>query len=139
MICGPPELLEAAALIHGAAYRDSVLAHAQKRGDQLCIEQAKLKRIRKAHGIAAAKPEPATLPQRLRSLAAALLRWCRNGFALTPARLYRRRSAICARCPHWNPANRATSPIATCALCGCATALKLRLPTERCPATPPRW
>ena len=49
-------MLDAAAQIHGEAYRESVLAHAEKRGDEVCIEEHKLERIRKAHGITTPKP-----------------------------------------------------------------------------------
>jgi hypothetical protein len=56
MICAPSSMLDAAAMVHGAAYRDSVLAHSEKRGDELCIEEVKLASIRKAHGIVSPRP-----------------------------------------------------------------------------------
>lgn len=44
---------------------------------------------------------------------------------------YRGRLEICGACEHWTGS--------ACRLCGCATAAKLRLATERCPDDPPRW
>lgn len=56
MICAPSSMLDAAAKIHGEAYRESVLAHGEVRGDEVCIEVEKLERIRRSYGVNAPKP-----------------------------------------------------------------------------------
>jgi len=55
MICAPSSMLDAAAKIHGDAYRESVLAHGEVRGDEVCIDAEKLERIRRSYGVNAPK------------------------------------------------------------------------------------
>jgi len=62
--------------------------------------------------------------------------WWRAGRPIATRLLYLRRRAICARCPHWLGRKFGSGK---CDICGCATAIKLRMGSERCPDHPPRW
>ena len=140
MICAQSSALDAhGATRHGPEYRAAILqSAAPSEPGTVCIEEAQLAAIRSRFGLPAAPSTdlaPATLPQRVRSLAAALLRWVRNGCPISPARLYLQRRLICARCPYYI-AGRLLR-FGTCSKCGCIAALKLRLASERCPES--RW
>lgn len=141
MICAPASILDAPEVaLHGPEYRAAILKSAAvSEAGTICIEEAELADIRSLYVLPPTPRSAPSLPQRARSLAAALLRWLRSGCPLTTEHLYRRRTAICAACPHWRPPGGIATPLHHCALCGCATALKLRLFTERCPDQPPRW
>ncbi len=80
---------------------------------------------------------PPTLRVRLANLWRALRVWTAAGFPMASQARYLRRRWTCARCPQWDPPTPLR--LGRCRLCGCATELKLRLATEHCPGTPPRW
>jgi len=69
----------------------------------------------------------------LRSIAS----WARQGFPISEHARYISRRAACATCIHWEGKRWFGS--GKCKLCGCATAIKLRMASEKCPANPPRW
>ncbi len=54
------------------------------------------------------------------------------GFPVTNMEEFARRLSICKECQHWSRQGFAST--GKCRLCGCATAVKLRLATAACPA-----
>ena len=50
-----------------------------------------------------------------------------------PRTVVEQRLAICKSCPKWNPRRE------RCGLCGCRTAVKVKLASAACPDDPPRW
>ena len=75
-----------------------------------------------------------------------LLRWAGTAFQPVDDDIYERRLAACARCEHFvEPPDRLVYTIVTagdrmakvCALCGCVTSRKARMPHESCPAIDP--
>ena len=69
---------------------------------------------------------------KIRNLRVALRRWRGSGFAMTPGRERRIRSAICAVCPHWHGLGNLGLGECRAPGCGCTRA-KIWLATEACP------
>jgi hypothetical protein len=58
------------------------------------------------------------------------------GLDKTPDDVLAVRVATCNACPH---AMKEGGELKKCSICGCRLWYKLRLASERCPDTPPRW
>lgn len=85
-------------------------------------------------GGGADSPNPPSFVQKAASLVRSLYRWAtEDGFSLTADDVYRRRLDICQS----NECGKYSG--GTCGYCGCQTELKLKIPGERCPDSPPRW
>lgn len=74
--------------------------------------------------------EPPTFAQRLRSFTQAAVDWAANGFTNVPHEVFESRKSICLKCPYWK--GESAFGYGGCGKCGC-TALKLFLPTQKCP------
>jgi hypothetical protein len=73
-----------------------------------------------------------SLSDMAKSLWQATASFTRAGFPVTDIEEFTRRLSICKGCPHWSRQGFAST--GKCRLCGCATAVKLRLATASCPA-----
>ena len=80
---------------------------------------------------------PPSFGNRFSSLVRALVRWVKAGLPTVDSARYLRRRVSCFRCVNWE--GDGWFGTGRCRLCGCATSIKLRLATEKCPAVPPRW
>ena len=65
------------------------------------------------------------------SVARAVTRFARAGFATTPTDILAQREATCRACPEWDAV--ALNATGRCRKCGCSTWAKLRMATESCP------
>ena len=82
---------------------------------------------------------PARLPfvGKLRHLVSDLKTWLMGGGGMVGVVEFRRRKSICRKCPFWDA--RGWGGTGQCGLCGCSTAVRLRMAGVGCPDTPPRW
>lgn len=85
-------------------------------------------------------PKPCCDGQRYPSIATqavtaarAAARFAASGFALTSDVEIRQRLAICHGCDHYDASQD------RCFQCGCAISLKIKMASESCPLTPPKW
>ena len=103
-------------------YVDMVLAAGQVVGDSVELTE-------EAFAALQASYSSPTLRSRAASFGRSLLRWARAGFPIAGSVRYAYRRSVCALCPKWTGRQ--------CLICGCATAIKLRMTSERCPLG--RW
>lgn len=65
------------------------------------------------------------------SLTRAAARWARAGMPMASPEVLAARMEQCRACEHWDA--KALRGTGRCRHCGCSTAAKLRLATEKCP------
>ncbi len=116
-------------LVNGSAHASRLTLRGRWEGDYLHMPEVDYARVM-GYTPEVARPLP-PLPHRLRSLAAAMVRWVRAGCAIASPRVRAARRGICPTCPHWRP--RAWLKPAHCAYCGCALVAKVVMGTESCP------